>query len=110
MSYRVVYTRTVTQQIDDQINFFLHDRHVSSAVVAEWLTGLYDAIDTLYHSPKRYGVVDRLSEAMGFPVHRMPYGRDGSYLIYYRVDDTARIVEVLRFKHAAQHPDTHPDH
>lgn len=98
MNYRVVYTRTVTNALDEQIAYFL-DQHVSPSKIVDWLTGLYDGIDALYHSPKRYPVADRQSAAMGFTVRKFIYGR---YLVYYRVDEAERLVEVLRFTHAAR--------
>ena len=74
-------------------------RYVASRdpVAAGWLgTRLLDQAETLCRLPHRGG-----------PVRRRPGVRKlvlRPYLIFYRTDDSARRVDVLRFWHGAQDP------
>jgi plasmid stabilization system protein ParE len=71
------------------------------AAAEKWLTALHEQIEALESMPRRHPIAHDLSESLGFEVHRLIVGE---YLLFFRVDDTAELVDVLRFRHAAQRP------
>lgn len=98
MSYRVLYTATVTAEIGAQIDY-LRGQHVAENVISDWFTALFDAIDDLYEMPRRCPV-DRLeSQRHGFEVRKLIFRH---YIVLYRLDEDRRVVEVLSFMHGAR--------
>ena len=87
MDYEVIFSPLALTDLEAIVRY----------VAAERLgTRLLDQAETLCHLPHRGG-----------PVRRRPGVRklvSRPYLIFYRVDDAARRVGVLRFWHGAQDP------
>jgi len=98
MTYKVLYTETVRTEIAVQVKY-LQEQHVSSATIERWFGGLFDLVDGLYEWPLRFPVSPEQTEDFGFEVRKLNYG---DYLIFYRVDEQQRIVEVLHFRHGAR--------
>ena len=96
--YRVIYTHRVRNQISDQVAYFKR-QNVSIEVIEDWTTRLMEKIESLYDWPLRYPVAEVESTARGVEVRKMSFG---NYLVTYRVDETAKTVEVLSFRHGAR--------
>ncbi len=62
---------------------------------------LLDAIESLNLLPKRFRVVKSSTEVKG-DVHSMPVR---PYAIRYRVDDTAKTVDIISIRHGARRPE-----
>ncbi|HOB73523.1 MAG TPA: type II toxin-antitoxin system RelE/ParE family toxin [Phycisphaerae bacterium] len=98
MTYRVLYTDNVRADIAAHVRY-LQDQQVSSEIIENWFVGLFDLVDSLYLWPLRYPVAEPESRAMGFEVRKAIYGQ---HLLFYRVDQTQHLVEVLAFRHGAR--------
>jgi len=62
-------------------------------------TRLLEKIESLYEWPLRFPVADLESMARGIEVRKMSFG---NYIVTYRVDESAKTVEVLSFRHGAE--------
>ena len=51
--------------------------------------------------PRRFPVADAISQAKGYEVRRANYGE---YAVFYRVDESRAVVELLAFRHARRRP------
>lgn len=98
MTYRVRYTPRVKEAIDRQVAYLLEQQAPVDRVAA-WVADLYHMADSLAQWPYRHGVAERESAEVGCEIRRMVFGR---YLLFYRVDDERRCVDVVHFRHAAQ--------
>ncbi|HRX84569.1 MAG TPA: type II toxin-antitoxin system RelE/ParE family toxin [Phycisphaerae bacterium] len=98
MSYRVRYMPQVIAAINLQVQYFL-EQQVAPERISAWLGELYDLADSLEHFPRRHAIHEESTAAMGTEVRSVVFG---NYLIFYRVDDAQRRVDVVHFRHAAQ--------
>jgi len=101
MSYKVFYTDTMIEQIQDQIQHLRKER-VSGATIDGWFARLFDAVDSLYEWPLRHPVAEAESASRGFEIRKLNFE---NYLIHYRVNESTKVVEVLSFRHAARQPE-----
>jgi plasmid stabilization system protein ParE len=93
MDYRVILAPLA---LDDLEQIVRHVERDDPAAAERLGTRLLDQTETLCRLPHRGG-----------PVRRRPGVRKlvlRAYLIFYRVDDSAHRIEVLRFWHGAQDP------
>ena len=91
--YRVIISPRAAADLADVDAYISKD---SPQIAATVISRLVDAVDTLGRLPHRhqtYGVRGRPADEI---VRRMPVP---PYLIYYRVDDTKRVVEVITIRH-----------
>jgi len=98
MTYRVIYTNRVQQDIQQQIEY-LRSEKTSPQTIELWFSRLFDAFDGLYEFPKRYPVDAALTERYGFEVRKIVFNH---YLIHYRVITETRRVHLLSFQHGSR--------
>jgi plasmid stabilization system protein ParE len=98
MIYQVHYMPSVTAAIDQQVVYFL-EQGVSVERVTAWLADLYDLIDSIEQWPRRCPIDEAISAEVDIEIRRLVFG---DYLLYLRVDDDRRCVDVVHFRHAAQ--------
>ena len=102
MTFRVLYTQTVRADIAAQVRY-LQDQRVSPEIIEGWFARLFDLIDGLYQWPLRYPIAEPETREMGFEVRKIIYGQ---HLVFYRVSEEQRLVEVLAFRHGARRTQT----
>jgi len=93
MDYKVILSRRALADLEQIVRYIAAS---DPAAAGRLGTRLLDQAETLCRLPHRGG-----------PVRRRPGVRKlvlRPYLIFYRVDDAARRVDVLRFWHGAQDP------
>lgn len=100
MSYRLKINEPIRSQIDDQVGYYLREGAGEEAVLA-WLGGLYDKLELLKDHPRLYPVASWPTKSKGYEVHRLVYSE---HVVFYRVHDDTRIVEVLSFRHGRRRP------
>ncbi len=98
MKYRVIYTETAVTAIDDQATY-LEEEGCPPGRMARWLSELLDTIAGLEEFPKRNTMAEFESSRLGFEVRRLVFG---DHLVFYRVNEDDKVVEVLSFRHAAR--------
>jgi len=98
MTYRVVYTDELIEQISCRIDQ-LREEHVSEPTLASWFNSLYDAIDDLSRIPGRYPIDAEESRRRGHSVRKLIFG---DYIIRYRIDERRRRVDVMTFIHGSR--------
>ena len=96
MDYRVIISKPALGDLEAIARFIAHSVHGSPTValkIGEELIGMAESLATLPHR--------------GAAVHRRPGLRKLShryYLIFYQVNETARIVEIVRIWDGRQNP------
>jgi plasmid stabilization system protein ParE len=94
----VVIPQDVQQQILDQVDYIACDS-VDNALA--WEDRLRRAINRIGDSPGH--VVDAgASRRVGETIHKLVFEK--TYLIHYRINDTAGAVEIVNFRHGARLP------
>lgn len=96
MDYRVIISKPALGDLESLARFIAHSVHGSSTValkIGEELIALSDSLSTLPHR----GAVVRRRPGLRKLSHRY-------YLIIYQVNETARIVEVVRIWDGRQNP------
>ena len=96
--YRVILSPQTSADLADIHGHIAADSPQSAASV---IAGLTDAVDSLQHLPKRHPVYPIRGRPAAEVVRRMPVP---PYLIYYRVDDARRVVEVITIRHGKRRP------
>ena len=95
MGYKVILSTLALEDLEQTVAYVAK----SDPATAERLGhGLLDQAETLRYLPHRGGNVRQRPGVKKLV--------SGAYLIFYRVNEPARCVEVLRFWHAAQDPDS----
>ena len=100
MTYRVLMSPEVLDAIDRHLFYLRHEGTPPDRMDA-WLGGLLASIDSLYLMPRRFPVAEALVGAKSYQVRRVNYG---DYALFYRIDEEARLVEVIAFRHGRQLP------
>lgn len=98
MKYEVRLAADAEASILQQAAFIAAD---NPRAAESWMAALYDAVHSLESMPRRCPLAGELSEAAGFAIHCLTIG---SHSVFFRVNDETHIVDVLRFRHAAQRP------
>ena len=98
MSYRVAFSPEFGDNVRSQIEY-LREQHVSEERINQWFGELFERLETLSQSPKRHPLDPIQSESTGQPSHKLVYDK---YLVFYRVDDTAKTVNIDQFTHGAR--------
>ena len=98
MTYRVIYAPSFREDIDQHIDYLL-GQHVALHVINGWYAKLYELIDGLYKSPRRFPVDEVQSRITGHETHKLNFG---DYLVFYQVDDKRRQVNLVTFRHGAR--------
>ncbi len=101
MTYRVTFAPRFLNDVDRQIEYLLSE-HVAITTIERWFGDLYDKLEGLYHWPLRFPISPEQTEDMGYEVRRLNYG---DYQVFYRVDEDARLVEVIHFRHGSRQKD-----
>lgn len=97
MTYKVIYSDNARAETSAQAAY-MRAEQVGEEVMANWFERLFDAIENLYEWPKRYPIDQQQTQERGFEVRKMVFGH---YLIFYRVEEESRTVEVFSFIHGA---------
>jgi plasmid stabilization system protein ParE len=98
MNYKVHYTATVIEDLDQKLDHLRRER-VSPELISDWFERLFDHIDSLAEWPKRFAVSEEQTDLRGREVRKTNFGE---YLIFYEVDDLERRVNVIAFRHGAR--------
>lgn len=94
----VLIPRDVQEQIREQVLYMAQDS-IDSALL--WEDRLMAAIQGL-GSMAGYSLDQPASERVGYPVHKLVF--EGTYLIFYHLDEAAGEVHVVNFRHGARLP------
>jgi plasmid stabilization system protein ParE len=95
---RVVVSPSVDYQILDQV---IHIAKHSIDNALAWEQRLRKAIRAIGEAP--FTAIDEdATKRLGQEIRRFSF--EGTYLIHYRVDEVAEIVEVVNFRHGARLP------
>ncbi len=100
MTYRVVIPQTVLDAIDSHLRYLRREGAPAKRVDA-WLDRLASHIDSLAELPRRCPVAEAVTAAVGYEVRRLKHG---DYAVFYRIDERARVVEIMAFRHGRQRP------
>ncbi len=104
MKYRVVFAESFVRDVDDQIAYWRAQR-VSDDVVESWFARLFNVVDHLASMPHMFAVDELQSRAVGREARKLTVG---DYLVFYIVDEEAKLVSVVAFVHGAmKRDDTH---
>lgn len=95
-SYRVVIPTIVQEQITEQL---LHIAEDSVQNALAWEDRLRAAVESLSNT-HGFAVDEPASERLGFTVRKLVFEK--TYLIHFVVDDAAKIVRVVNFRHGAR--------
>jgi len=98
MTYRVIYTDGFLADIADHIAY-LRGEHVGQDTLETWYERLFERLDTLDQMPLIHPVSESFSAEHGYEVRKMNYGE---YLVFYRVHEAKRTVELMAFTHGAR--------
>lgn len=94
-TYLVILTKRVAVDLEQIHRYISHDSEQNApAVVAE----LFDAMQSLNEFPHRYRVYSGHRQPSK-QVRRMPVG---NYLIYFRILESKRAVEIIHARHGAR--------
>jgi mRNA-degrading endonuclease RelE of RelBE toxin-antitoxin system len=104
--YAVSVSPLAAEKIADY-GFYIATQSGSAAIAERWMARVYAAIEKLHYSPRRF-VFAAESEYRDYDIHRLIIGK---YLALYAVDDDAKIVRVIGFRHSHRlpRPDELPD-
>jgi plasmid stabilization system protein ParE len=94
--YRVVFAQAALDAIDAQLAYF-RSQQVSDAVMAEWLGLLLERVESLSHMPRRFPQAELVSQVANQEIRRLNHGE---YALFYRVQDSPPVVEIMAFRHA----------
>ncbi|MGB0953275.1 MAG: type II toxin-antitoxin system RelE/ParE family toxin [Planctomycetota bacterium] len=100
MTYEVVLTDTVRDAIEAQILFY-KEEGVALDVISNWLAKLMQRIEDLYEMPHRYPISEIVTAVSGLETRRLNHGENA---LYYRVDEKAKRVEIIAFRHGRRRP------
>jgi plasmid stabilization system protein ParE len=100
MIYRVVIPQEVHEAIDAQVQYLINEGAPRDRV-DDWLARLFDRIQSLDKMPRRFPVAEAVTAAKGYEVRRVNHGQ---YALFYRIDDSHRVVEFIAFRHGRQRP------
>jgi toxin ParE1/3/4 len=67
---------------------------------SRWVEKVWDVIEGLEHLPKRHNLADESA----FKPYEVRRALVGNYLILFTVDDRAKIVRVIGFRHGSRLP------
>src|SRR5580704_18892215 len=95
MTYRILYTDQFHETIEAQLVYWA-DHGAPLTRTTEWLTDLFDLLDSLDESPYRFPIAEPETRGRGIKIHKIAF-RD--YLIFYHVDDKQRTVYLLGLQH-----------
>jgi plasmid stabilization system protein ParE len=96
--YTLTFAPVVNKQIDEQVLFIAQDS-IDHALA--WEDRLRDTIAGL-SSFRGYAVDEEASDRLGYKLHKIVF--EGNYLIHYAVDEKARAVRIVNFRHGARLP------
>ena len=97
--YRVNIPSTVEELIFQQVLYISSDS-VQNAL--RWEQRLRKSIRGIGDIPHGYAIDPAASERSGIQVRKMVFER--TYLVFYRVNDQAQVVELVSFRHGARLP------
>ncbi|MEL7484927.1 MAG: type II toxin-antitoxin system RelE/ParE family toxin [Planctomycetota bacterium] len=100
MTYLVRIAPTVRAQIEEQIDYYLGEG-VSVETALAWAIELDQRFESLEKFPNRFPIDERRTQALGREIRRF---EQGSFYVFYRVEDDERIVNVLDIRHTSRRP------
>ena len=93
MDYRLLYTQRALNDLAEIIGYIAEDDPDSAS---RFGTALLDHVDLLTRFPRLGNAVRKRS-----PVRKLLHS---PLLVYYRVDEKKRLIEILHFRHGARMP------
>jgi plasmid stabilization system protein ParE len=98
MAYRFIIPAGVESRLYDYALYIARD---SPARAVAWVDDVIRQMELMVDMPRAHPVAEEESEMLEFEVRKMVLG---SYLAFYRVDDSDACVILVDFRHAAQLP------
>lgn len=97
--YQVIVSPRTHQQI---LSYAQHIAEASGSVTTaeRWVDKMYETIARLDYFPHRYGLAEEDAHRDNV-IHRQIIG---NYLALYSIDDDARVVSVIGFRHGKRLP------
>ena len=97
--YRVSVSSAATDKIAEYA-IYIAEQSCSLDVADRWIDRVFDAIDGLDFFPQRFGLAEEDAHR-DFEIRRLVIG---NYLALYHVNDDAKTVRVIGFRHASRLP------
>jgi plasmid stabilization system protein ParE len=98
-SYSVVIPPRVKAEIHEQILYIARDS-IDNALA--WEDRLEAAILSLRRLPGAHPIDPDVSGRAGYEIRKLVFEK--TYLLFYRIDEAAAEVRILRFRHGARTP------
>lgn len=98
MTYRIIYAPSFRDDLDQQVEYLINEK-VTIAIIDRWFTRLYELIDGLCETPRRFSVDTIQTAATGLETRKLIVD---DYLVFYQVDDERQKVNVVGFVHGAR--------
>lgn len=99
MRYTVRLTATTVEQVTRYARFIAIERQ-SPENAQRWLERVYNAIETLSHSPRRCSLAPE-DAYRPYEIRRLLIGR---YLALFTIDESKKSVHVIGFRHGHRLP------
>jgi plasmid stabilization system protein ParE len=99
MRYRVEMTEAALDAIEEQARYIAVDRK-SPLNAGKWLEKLWDTVDSLEFMPRRCP----LAEEDAYRTYEVRRARVGDYLILFTIDEPAKTVWIIGFRHGGRLP------
>ncbi len=94
MSYRFDLPSDVENQIYDCALYIAQDNPERALT---WIDEAITTMRTICDMPNAHAVDEKMTAQIGLEIRSRPFG---NYLIYYRVDETEKVVQMHLFIHA----------
>jgi mRNA-degrading endonuclease RelE of RelBE toxin-antitoxin system len=99
MKYTVEVTKTAFELIQDQARYIAADCH-APLNASRWLEQIWDVVDGLESLPERHNFAPE-NDYKTYEVRRV---LAGEYLILFTIDEPAKKVWVIGFRHGSRLP------
>lgn len=96
MKYTVEVSPLVMTAIRTQALRIADDKPIAAE---RWLRRILRAVEKLESMPRRHPISESISDSLGLEVRRLIVGR---YKLFFHVNDRARLVRVVLFRHGSQ--------
>ncbi len=97
--YRISISPDVEESINSQFAYIALDS-IDRALA--WKRRLHMAIKDIANMPGKCAVDEAISDRLGQEIRKMTFER--TYLVYYRINEPMRTIEIHHFRHGAQYP------
>lgn len=100
MSDYTVVVAPVAAETIGECGRYIAEKSGSVEIAERWVDRVYDAIETLDVSPRRFELAEEDAHR-SYEIRRLIFG---NYLALYTIDDGRKTVKVVGFRHGARLP------